>query len=263
MNRHQAQRILLAYRLGESVPADSDLAKALAFAAEDPSLGAWLEQELAADRSLRRALSEVAPPPGLRESILAASKITVIPWWRRSPAWTSVLAAAAAVVVFLGIQFARSPGSVSRTAPKVSDTARATAAGMEDFQAEMVRLVSTGAYRLELDTERLAAVKRFLDNRGQGFKASIPSALEQLETYGCQAFDWHGETVVLICFRASDVSIAHLFIVDAKAIRNPPEARMALSREGDWSVAGWRDGEKVLIVCSPAGLSDLKRFLGV
>lgn len=263
MNRNQAQRILLAYRLGESVPPDSELAKALAYAAEDPSLGAWLEQELSADRSVRRALSEVTPPPGLRESILAASKITVVPWWRRSPARTSVLAAAAAVVVFLGIQFAWPPGSVSRTGPKASGTARATAAGMEDFQAEMVRFVATGAYQLELDTDRLAAVKRFLTKRGQGFEASIPSALEPLDTYGCQAFDWHGETVVLICFRASEVSIAHLFVVDAEAIRNPPDSRMTLSREGDWSVAGWRDGEKVLIVCSPAGLSDLKRFLGV
>jgi hypothetical protein len=116
---------------------------------------------------------------------------------------------------------------------------------------------------LDLDTDRLADVKRFLAKREQGFQAAIPSALEPLATYGCQAFDWHGETVVLICFRASEVSIAHLFVIDAEAIRNPPDSRMTLSREGDWSVAGWRDGEKVLIVCSPAGLSDLKRFLGV
>ncbi len=263
MNRTQAQRILLAYRLGESVSPDSELAKALAFAAEDPSLSAWLEQELSADSSIRTALSEVTPPPGLRERILAASKVTVIPWWRRSPARTSLWAAAAVIVVYLGIQIVWPPGPRTGFPPKTSGIARATAAGMEDFQAEMVRFVSTGAYRLELDTDRLTAVKKFLAGRGQGFDASIPSALEGVATYGCQALEWRGETVVLICFRASDVTIAHLFVVDAKAIRNPPDARMTLSRTAEWSVAGWRDGEKVLIVCSPAGLPDLKRFLGV
>lgn len=258
MNREQAQRILLAYRLGEPVSKDSDLGRALALANEDPALAMWLEQELETDRVIRSRLREVSLPVGLRDRILTAAKIVPLPWWRRP----RVLVAAAAVLMVtfgsvVGWKFAMGPD----TAWARLSTWAGAPRDLATFESEMVRFVSKAEYALELHSDELAEVKRYLAERGKELEPPIPAALERLRTYGCQVFDWHGESVTLICFRARDVGIAHLFVIDASALRDPPSAESAVASVGSWSASSWREGDKVVMVCSPADGARLKQFL--
>ncbi|MGE3310806.1 MAG: hypothetical protein AB7O66_12620 [Limisphaerales bacterium] len=260
MNREQAQLILLAYRRGEAVPEESDLGQALALAAADPSLAEWLEQEMDMDNRIRARAREVSPPAGLRERILAESRIVRIAWWQRP----GLLAAAAGLLVLVGSAGWWLSSGLKPVSGGPSKVATRPASGtFEDFRSEMVRFVSTGAYRLDVSTDRLAEVRKYLASRGTAVDAKIPRTLERLDTYGCQVLDWNGETVTLICFQASEIQIAHLVIIDARALRNPPTGpEPMVAGVGTWTAAGWRDGDKVLIVCSPAGGAELKRYLG-
>jgi len=259
MNREQAQLILLAYRRGEPVPDESDMGRALALAAGDPSLADWLEQELEMDSRIRESMREVKPPAGLRDQILSKTKILRISWWRRP----SALAAAAGLLAVVGSATWWLSAPRLASAPSAKVAGRRASGTLDEFRAEMVRLVSTGGYHLDLNTRRLGEVKEYLASRGRGVGAQLPAALERLGTYGCQVLDWNGETVTLICFRAGEVQIAHLLVIDARAVRDPLVSEaITLASVGTWSTAGWRDGEKVLIVCSPAGGAELRRFLG-
>ncbi len=262
MNREQAQHILLAYRLGEMGDGDSHLAEALELAAHDPALMAWLEQELATDRLVRERLREVSPPMGLRERILAAPRIVLVPWWRMP----SACAAAAALVLAIGTSAwwwstMRDSGANSPALGGQRPGAPRGEASLADFQQEMVEFVATGAYSLQLQSDSLAEVKRFLSVRGAEVGVALPETLEKLRTYGCQILDWHGSRVTLICFQVRGVGIAHLFIVDAATFQDSPTLEKVFTSLDTWSAARWRDGGQALVFCAPSDSAELRRLI--
>ncbi len=72
MDKEQARFILRCFRPDGADAGSPDFAEALAWAAEDRELGAWLAAERASDAAFARSLGEVAIPASLREEILAA-----------------------------------------------------------------------------------------------------------------------------------------------------------------------------------------------
>lgn len=261
MNREQAQRVLLAYRLGETAGGDAQFAEALEMARKDPALMVWLEQEMAADRLVRERLRTVSPPLGLRDRILATNKTVTVPWWRSPTIW----AAAAAVVLVLGGAswwLGSTRGNATRgRAVRQSGAAPLGQASLAAFQAEMTKFVATGGYSLDLQSDNLAEVKRFLAARNAQPDAAIPGALEKLRTYGCQIFDWNGSRVTLICFRARGIGIAHLFVVDAALFRDSPSTEKQFTAQDTWTAVSWRDGRNALVLCAPSDVAALRRFL--
>ena len=102
MTNEEAKFMLQGYRPNGQDADNEAFAEALAQAERDPSLRAWFEREQAFDALIAGKLREVRAPDGLRESILAGTKLSTQPvaaertpaWWRG--AWGVALAAAAA-----------------------------------------------------------------------------------------------------------------------------------------------------------------------
>ena len=257
MKREKAQHILLAYRLGETVPTPSELEEALALAAEDPALGVWLEQELATDRVIRSKLREVRPLVGLKERIRLGSRRIEVVWWQKPSVWAA--AAAIAFLVGASIWWVRSTSVPSRSSTLAMN--RPPASDFQTFRTEMMHFVSRGEYSLQLTSDSFAEVKRHLSRNGSAAGQITPSELAKLATYGCQIFEWNGETITLICFQASDLGIVHFFVVDARALKDPPGQVRQFSPVESWASASWRDGNTAVLVVSPAAVEDLRQFL--
>jgi hypothetical protein len=74
MTNEEAKIILGAYRPGGEVPADPVFGAAMRQAERDPQLAAWFAHSQGLDAAMRVKLRELAPPPGLKESILAQAR---------------------------------------------------------------------------------------------------------------------------------------------------------------------------------------------
>ena len=74
MDREQARFVLRSFRPDGADSRNSDFEEALAVAADDRELGEWLVVEREQDASVAANLKDLAIPPSLRSSILAALK---------------------------------------------------------------------------------------------------------------------------------------------------------------------------------------------
>jgi len=94
-----AKEILLRYRPGTTDASDPEFAEALEQARRDPELGHWFEQQKAFQNAMRGQFRQLPVPMRLQEEILAAYRPTVIPVWWRKPAFQTLAAAAAIVLL--------------------------------------------------------------------------------------------------------------------------------------------------------------------
>src|SRR5687767_14491041 len=102
MDSERAREILLLYRPGTSDAHDPGFAEALELAKSDAELGLWFEAHCARQSLVRSRLRQISVPEELRRRILdrvAERPATV--WWQR-PAFRT-LAAAAAIVLLAGL----------------------------------------------------------------------------------------------------------------------------------------------------------------
>jgi hypothetical protein len=249
MNVEQAKRILLAYRLGEDACPGTDLDRALSMAQQDPDLAAWMEQELECDQLIRERLRSVQPPADLRESLLRAG----LPSLARLPhPQTRLILAAAAAICLLALGAWWFSSRDSRGRPAL-DLGR--------FQEEIVTFLGEGRYDLQVRSDKIEDIRRFLRSRGVA-EIQLPDPLSNRRTYGCQVLQWEGHEVVLICFRTGEVGIAHLVIVPDSAFTNPPGSRPEMRRFGQWTVASWSREGSAFAFCSMADEAALRKFLG-
>lgn len=255
MDRHQAQRILLTYRLGESAPPGSELAEALSLAEQDQELSAWLEAQLRSDRELRSALRSVPVPPGLRDAILAGRPAVAIPWHRRPAAWWG-LAAALALVVGISSRVRVHP-------PEFTDSIRPypSAGPGQPFREYMAAFLAEGRYSLQTQSTSLEELRRFIGKQGGAGNAAVPGPVAALSSYGCQILKWEGHTATLICFTSPELGIIHLVVLDAPPPPGTGE-RPVLAQAAGWNTAVWgRDG-RTYFLCARGSDADLRSLLG-
>lgn len=260
MNPERAQEILHAYRLGEPAPAGSELAEALALAERDPALARWLEEELRFDRAVRQKLRAVPAPAGLRRQILAAGRkiVPLRPWCRR-PA-TLALAASLVAALGLGTLWLRQRGDAGR--PPSLAAQRGDGLELGAARKELAAFLSEFRYQMQLQSDQLPELRRFLRARGGQAEADVPAALAKLATYGCQVLDVQGAQVTLICFRSGELGYVHLFVFDAADVRDAPGETPELATAGDWTTASWRQGGRVYAFFARGTPAQVKQLVG-
>jgi hypothetical protein len=245
MNRAEAHAILAALRPGHPEAGQAPFKDALAFAESDPILKAWWQAQQEFDRKVTAKLAEIAPPPGLRENLLATRKITRF----EPPVRYSTWLAAAAVVAFLCVagvfwQIANY-GPVDR-----SDYADQAVSELGNDQPALALLSK--------DHEQVLAWLK-AQNAPLG---SMPPKFEALPSIGCQKYVIHGHTVSLVCFSLANGGEAHLFIVDKSALNDPPGTNaMEFGNVKNWNVASWSDDRMTYLVATQSDMDTLKQLL--
>ncbi|MCF3649064.1 hypothetical protein [Synoicihabitans lomoniglobus] len=255
MTNDEAKFMLQGYRPNGEDADNEAFAAALAQAERDPTLREWFEREQAFDTVIAGKLREVAVPEGLRESVLAGTKLSSgttkssrpRAWWARS--WTIGLAAAAAVVMALTINFNRA-GQPIASLPRV------------DAMLQLALDEYRGVHPMGPHADALGTFGAWLESPATALSAStMPADLAALKLDGCRSVSVAGHDVFEICFRRGDAWF-HVYLAprtefDPQSIHAEP----MFHEQGQFVAASWADDKFVYLVSSTAGLATLRGIL--
>lgn len=196
------------------------------------------------DEVLSRKLREIAPPPGLREQLLAAGapveEARPVRWWARGFA-----AAAAAVVLVLSIL------AILPTPARPQSLAVAT--------SEMASFLSDG-FSLEMRTADPGKVQSWLASKNPNHPVTLPAALAKHRALGCRNLFWRGHVGSLACFQMSGGREAHLAMFSENTFRDAPGDKPLIASAGAWTCAAWSRDGMTYILFVPAGMDPMQEL---
>jgi hypothetical protein len=239
MNNNEAKFLLRAYRPGGRDAAAPAFAEALAQARQDPALGAWFAREQAFDTVVAGKLRTVAPPPGLREAILAGVSVSQAP--RETQRWPVWLAVAASVALLFGLATWR-----LKTAVPMEPLAA--------FALHDARFEKHGGHGEAADD-----LKQVLENPATRLAAGLPIDFATLRATGCRTLSFNGHAVIEVCFERGG-SEFHIYVAQ-RADFPQLAAAPQLARQDGWSAEQWADARHVYVVATSADPSALRALL--
>ena len=232
MTSEEAKRILLLYRPQTSDAADAEMHAALEQARRDPALQEWFERYCEGQASLRQKFAELPVPEDLKDAILAGRKIVRPAFWWQKPAW---LAAAAAVAILFG---------VSALWPRSNSTDR-----FNLYRARMVRM-ALHEYRMDIVTNDLRQVQRYLDAKGGPADFAIPNRLEHLNVTGGGHIRWGKTPASMVCFDRGGGQMLFLFVINSAAVKGEPQRPTPL-KIGALQTLSWTQGRNTYVLAGP------------
>jgi len=244
MTTEQAKFILNAYRAGTRDTRDPSVAEAIRMAQRDPQLAQWLANEQAHSAVVSARLRQIAPPPELRNAILAGARVSTDA--ERRNRWIRIAgyAAAACIVGVFGF-FA------FRNAPATSNTNRLAVYAVADAHA-----VPHGTSGMLAHT-----VKLELGETDRHLATDVPIDLDALLADGCRTVDFGGHDVIEVCFSRSGNRF-HLYA--ARMTEFPADLVPGDVKEGridDLNFVNFTCGELQYIIVSSADMNALIRLL--
>ena len=248
MNREEAKYLLRAYGVGGKDAHDPQFREALDLLKVDPELARWFAEEQAVDLRLARVFSAFPVPPDLKAQLLAARKIiSPVPWWKK-PAWLSAAAACLVFAVTIAVVFVRQPSSGQ----------------FSDFRYYAADIAAGKFGGLELISQDLPTVRRWLHDRNAPDDFVVPAGLKGRPSLGCRVLDWNGRTISFVCFRLENGPVVHLLVVDRAAFLNIPNGftREIAASNGRANAIAWSDDRHVYVLASTRqSEEELKRLL--
>jgi len=255
MTNEEAEFMLQGYRPNGADANNEAFADALAQADRDPTLNTWFEREQAFDATVAAKLSMIAAPAGLRESILAGTKISSQPaeptssraWWLQP--WSIGLVAVAAVALAFTVTLSE-PENKLAALPSFNPVLKVALA---DYG---------GAHIKGVHAEDLGSFGEWLmDDENQLGGSVMPVNLDELREFGCRKVNVAGHEVFEICFqRESDwyhVFIAPRESFDPEAIYTKP----MFHESGEFIAASWTDDKFAYLVSGTTELATLRGIL--
>ncbi|MBI5771050.1 MAG: hypothetical protein HZA93_24955 [Verrucomicrobia bacterium] len=226
---------------------DPPMVAALAEAKRDPALVAWLAREQAHAAAVAVKLSEVTPPPGLRDAILAGGRISQPPQprrVRRVPSW--LVAAAAAMLLGLGGMAWWWPWRISAASGDL------VAFAAKDTERHLMH-GGHGAAAAELQRAMAEPTRRLAG-------AALPVNFAALRDTGCRTLSVGGREVLEVCFKR-DGHWFHCYVGRRGDFPALAAAEPVFAQHGKMGVASWTDAAHVYVLASEAGRTALTRLL--
>lgn len=244
MNTNEAKFILRARRPDGRDDADPLFAEALQLSRLNPALSAWLAREQAFDQAVSSRLRELAPPPGLRDSILAGARMQApAVWWTQA----RTFAIAASLTVLLGLaafwNFSlRSPGGERFALGAMAD--------WEEPSHHPVIMGGSGALGRLLASSRLRLAE------------GLPLDFSTLTAEGCRSIRIAGREVVEVCFIREGAGEYHLYIARRSDFGGDQLDDQPIFRErGTLASVSWADRDHAYVLLSDASSDALRSVL--
>ena len=247
MNSRLAKEILLRYRPGPTDASDPEFAEALEQAKRDPDLGSWFAQHQAFHNTIRDRFKQLPVPAGLKEDILAGYRPPLIPVWWQQPAFQS-LAAAAAIVLLIGVAFFWSQPREDRS--------------FAAFQSRVVRNAQRG-YVMDITTTNLGEIRQYLAAHEAPADYVLPAPLEKLPGDGGAVLRWHNKPVSMVCFDLGNHNGLFLFVAGRADLPDAPSAsEPQFAKIGKLTAASWSTGDRTYVLAGPGDEQFVRRYLG-
>jgi hypothetical protein len=241
VNAAEAKRILLAARPGTDDMRDPAVMAAADFAASDPELARWWEEQQKFHADARATLRGAAPPEHLRERLLAERKVVRVHFWRQPGAM-----AVAAAIVLLAI------AAVILTRPARQDD-------LQTFRSRMVRNVLR-QYALTLVTNDMAALRQQFAANNAPADYVLPDNLARVPLLGGGVLSWRDRRVAMVCFNAGKQGPLYLFVVDASAVQGSPEG-LNFSDVSSLHTVSWTQDGRTYVLAGELSESALRELL--
>jgi hypothetical protein len=242
MTIEQAKQVLLLHRPGDGEAPDPELAEALQVAREDAGLRAWYDEHCAFQTAMRRKFREIEAPADLKDRIVAAQKIFRPTFRHHRALWL----AAAAVVVLL---FVLAGTFLQREKPD----------RFIDYRSRMVRTVLR-EYRMDIVTNEMAAVRRFMSSRGAPADYAVTAGLKKLSLTGGGQLKWRGNPVAMVCFDRGDKEMIFLFVMNKSALKDSPPAASQAEKVNKLLTVSWTEDDKTYVLAGPEEADFVKKY---
>lgn len=247
MNKQEAKQVLLLYRPG--MEPDTELKEAMAVAQLEPELQEWFKQHCTFQEALRRSFRQVPVPEGLKEQILSERKAYF------SPALTRRASLIAACGLFLAL-LATVWFSARRP---VEDRTFA------NFQSRMVRTVARAYPQMDLETNDLQEIRKFLVQQHAPGDYQLPAGLQKADSTGCAVLRWQDKPVSMVCFSSvRNVKTPDLFlfvIQSGDAPKAPTAGPPQFSQVNGLATASWTQGDKTYLLASSGNEALVRKYL--
>jgi hypothetical protein len=244
MNNQEAKFILEAFRPNGGDADDVTFAAAIAQAQRDPELRAWWERQRTFDASVAGKLKEIAPPAGLRDSILAGVRASQPrrQWWS-NPAWF----AAAAVVAVLAVAMFSLRTSSDRGG--VGELASAALSDMiEAHHQHTGRPTPLAAVQQQLARMSLPLTNLRLD-------------LDELRQKNCRTIRVGGREVFEFCF-VRDGTWFHVYAGRREDFApGAADPKSLLKSRDGFATTAWADAKYVYAIVTSDGMEALRRVI--
>jgi len=247
MKNQEAKFILGAYRPDGRDAGDPAFAEALAQAEHDPELRTWFEKQRKFDAAFSAKLQAIAPPAGLREAILAGSRISAGQpkrrWWT-NPVW---LAAAAALVLVAALSLTLRTRASGPTAGELASFALRDLAEAHDNHVGF--------------PPELAGVQAQLASAQTPLASNLKLNLDELRKNNCRSVEVGGRRIFEVCFQR-DGTWYHVYVgrrSDFAPGAIDPKSLMKVRDQ--YASTVWADANNVYALVTHAGAEVLRRVI--
>jgi hypothetical protein len=244
MTRDQAREILSMRRPSGADDHDPLIADALEFARCDQELGRWLAQQTAFDAGVTRACAEIPVPMNLRARLLAADKVVVLPWWRRS-LHPAEMAAAACIALLLALGAVwlgtREPGTAS-------------------LRERVIEETWSGRRHVALETTNLAEIRRFIAAHELRGDFKLPPQLSAMRARGCSIVHVDGKRLPFVCFVDNNRHL-HLAVLERGTLPDVAGTAMPdFDKWQGWATATWTRGSNTFVLTGMKPVDFVRKF---
>ncbi len=239
MDNQNPRALLLLFRRGLDDD-EPQFREALASAAGDPELNAWLERETAVHQALQGKFREIEVPDDLLQKIALQNAAPGMNAGRYFQ-----LAAVLTILCGLAIFW-------FRPAP------RKTFMAYERYLGSLV----SHPYRMSLETSNLDKIRTFLANNQAPADYVISRRLARANPLGCATLSWNGNPVSMLCFADAGGRKVFLFVTNRRAVPDAPGGEVRqVQHVGDFAVAGWTEGEQSYVLAVQGDRGALEGYL--
>lgn len=196
-----------------------------------------------------RALHDIPVPADLRGKILAQaqtaqpedsqSKIITVPFWRTPRA---IALAAALAFMATGITF-------WITAPRENQS-------FAGYRSRMIGF-ALREYRMDIHTNNLTEVQKFLAQNGAPSEFNLPTPLAQTPVKGGATLTWQGRPVSMVCFDRLNTTL-YMFVIDNTSA---PSSVQEVTSFKNVATASWTSGNKTFLLAGKVPLEELERLV--
>ena len=198
-------------------------------------------------------MTEINPPEGFKEQILAERKVNTPGFWSRRPVRAVGAALAVAAIAFVLVVQRWEPGENT---------------GFVGFQGRMISK-ALRSYSMDLETDNPERVRTLFAERKIISDYTLPAGLEQAKLTGCIASTWQGKPVSIICYKTgkrlppAQASDLWLFVAETASVPGSPDSSRPTFQKVSSGVtaASWSQGGKTYVLAIEGDEASLRKYL--